>query len=527
MKRWLLTKKGMISLSTLGTKGASCLSQNWNIFSLDIRTPTNLLIKGRREDINSRCYLSSVAYPPEISTLRYKNPSLLTLSKLSLSAQARYGYNFIEWFRGFTDAEGCFLIVKQGKSFAFRFIIKIHKDDIDLLYFIKNSLGGIGNVGTEENLAHFKVTSISEIKTIIEIFTAHPLNSSKHLDFSGFSAAYGLYTASNQENRNEVLQEISSIKESMNSKRTDYKEPIAHILDGNRHKIHITDNWLVGFIEGDGCFSITKKDFILTFSISQKGNLELMKAIQSYLLNIAVFPEGIAQARSCLGASSSNTLSEEYTLLASSKYGTQTRSVIYITKSKNKYTNLSDATKYNYVLIVKSKEFVNNVLIPYLNSLTFHSKKELDYSDWKSIGQLKNLGLHYLAEGKKLIELILSQMNNNRLSNSGNKTVDKDYIASEVNRLLNGPSNYEIIKGRIFIKSLNKFYTGRLKIQVELRDQEGLVFKTFDSMNKCADFLGVSTHTVSKRMKTSLPVILNNKEYIVVKSFNSNLVRSV
>nr|SNU77826.1 TPA: LAGLIDADG endonuclease [Fusarium oxysporum] len=515
MKRWLLTKKGMISLSTLGTKGASCLSQNWNIFNLDIRTPTNLLIKGRREDINSRCYLSSVAsLRPAlgISTLRYKNLSSLTLSK----------HNFIEWFRGFTDAEGCFLIVKQGKSFAFRFIIKIHKDDIDLLYFIKNSLGGIGNVGTEENLAHFKVTSISEIKTIIEIFTAHPLNSSKHLDFSGFSAAYRLYTASNQENRNEILQEISSIKESMNSKRTDYKEPLAHILDGNHHKIHITDNWLVGFIEGDGSFSIAKKDFILTFSISQKGNLELMKAIQSYLLNIAaLFPPGIAQAkaRSCLGASLSNTLSEEYTSLASSKYGTQTRSVIYITKSKNKYTNLSDATKYNYVLIVKSKEFVNNVLIPYLNSLTFHSKKGLDYSDWKSIGQLKNLGLHYLAEGKKLIELILSQMNNNRLSNSGNKTVDRDYIAREVNRLLNGPSNYEIIKGRIFIKSLNKFYTGRLKIQVELHDQGGSVFKTFDSMNKCADFLGISTHTVSKRMKTSLPVILNNKEYNVVKSF--------
>nr|QJQ35260.1 LAGLIDADG endonuclease [Fusarium lactis] len=501
MKRWLLAKKGMISLSTLGTKGANCLSQNWNIFNPDIRTPTNLLIKGQRVDINSRCYLSSVA-----------------------QAKALYEYNFIEWFRGFTDAEGCFLIVKQGKSFAFRFIIKIHKDDIDLLYFIKNSLGGIGNVGTEENLAHFKVTSLSEIKTIIEIFTTHPLNSSKHLDFSGFRAAYRLYTA-NQGNQGEVLREISSIKESMNSKRTDYKEPLAHILEGNQHKIHITDNWLVGFIEGDGSFSITKKDFILTFSISQKGNLELMKAIQGYLLNIAEAVQ--AKTRSGLGANevpSSNTLPAEYTSWASSKNGVQARSVIYITKSKNNYTNLCDATKYNYVLIVKSKEFVNNVLIPYLNSLTFHSKKELDYSDWKSIGQLKNLGLHYLAEGKKLIELILSQMNNNRLSSSGNKVIDRDYIAREVSRLLNGPSNYEMIKGRIFIKSLNKFYTGRLKIQVELHDQEGSVFKTFDSMNKCADFLGISTHTVSKRMKTSLPVILNNKEYNVVKSSGRKLV---
>jgi hypothetical protein len=83
---------------------------------------------------------------------------------------------------------------------------------------------------------------------------------------------------------------------------------------------------------------------------------------------------------------------------------------------------------FNYVLIIKSKYFINNILIPYLDSLTFHSKKELDYLDWKSIGQLKKLGLHYLPEGIKLINLILSQMNNGRLSNSGSSLIDRDYI---------------------------------------------------------------------------------------------------
>jgi len=58
--------------------------------------------------------------------------------------------------------------------------------------------------------------------------------------------------------------------------------------------------------------------------------------------------------------------------------------------------------------------------------------------------------------------------------------------------ILEGPSNYEIREGRIFIKSLNKYHSGRTKTKVELKDQEGLVFKTFDSMNKCAEFLGVS-----------------------------------
>lgn len=158
---------------------------------------------------------------------------------------------FVEWFRGFTDAEGCFLVVKTGNSFAFRFIIKIHKDDINVLYYIKNSLGGIGNVGVEGFLVHLKVTSILDIKTIIEIFSSYPLNSSKYLDFLAFRRAYELYTSSRREvasRRDEVFQEISRIKESMNSKRTDYKVPTAQEELSPKgelapqHKILITDN---------------------------------------------------------------------------------------------------------------------------------------------------------------------------------------------------------------------------------------------------------------------------------------------
>jgi hypothetical protein len=66
-------------------------------------------------------------------------------------------------------------------------------------------------------------------------------------------------------------------------------------------------------------------------------------------------------------------------------------------------------------------------------------------------------GLHYLSEGEILIDLIISQMNNNRLSTSGIKPVDRNLIDSQLIKLLNGPSNYEIIDDKIFIKSLNKF----------------------------------------------------------------------
>lgn len=81
----------------------------------------------------------------------------------------------------------------------------------------------------------------------------------------------------------------------------------------------------------------------------------------------------------------------------------------------------------------------------------------MDYSDWKSIGELKSLGLHYLSEGKIFFDLIISQMNNNRLSTSGIKPVNRNPIGPRSDQLLNGPSNYETIDGKIFIKSLNKF----------------------------------------------------------------------
>jgi hypothetical protein len=257
----------------------------------------------------------------------------------------------------------------------------------------------------------------------------------------------------------------------------------------NNHEICITDNWLLGFIEGDRSFSIAKKDNILTFSISQKGNLVLMEAIKKYLSNLASsFKE------------KKNTLNID---------------VIYITKSKN------SSSETVYVLIVKSKEFVKSVLIPYFDTLTFYceaakqrsTKKKLDYLDWKSIGELKSLGLHCLSEGKILFDLIISQMNNNRLSTSGIKPVNRNLIDSQLNQLLNGPSNYEIIDGKIFIKSLNKFLPNRIKTQVELQDKEGLVFKTFDSKNQCAEFLGISTHTVSKRNITNSLVVYKNQEF--------------
>ena len=55
--------------------------------------------------------------------------------------------DFIDWFRGFADAEGTFGIKSknQGKNFEFIFRIVMHIDEMPLLLFIQSKLG-IGKV---------------------------------------------------------------------------------------------------------------------------------------------------------------------------------------------------------------------------------------------------------------------------------------------------------------------------------------------------------------------------------------------
>lgn len=80
-----------------------------------------------------------------------------------------------------------------------------------------------------------------------------------------------------------------------------------------------------------------------------------------------------------------------------------------------------------------------------LDLLTFYSKKELDYKDWKTILNLKEKGIHYTKSGLDVIELIIGQMNSNRLSTYiGEEPVGRLIIKEKIDKLLSGPSNYEL-----------------------------------------------------------------------------------
>lgn len=380
--------------------------------------------------------------------------------------------NFYEWFSGFIDAEGSFYI-GISKVCSFRFQINLHKDDLNVLYYIHKSLG-FGEVRSYNNYVSFTVTRLKDMALLINILNKYQLQGTKWLNYRDFVLAFELYTNSNKSP--DVLKEITKLKNNMNRLRSDYTIPKDKV-------INITPYWLLGFIEGEGCFSINKhNNYRLDFSLSQSStNLELMKSIKAFLENL---PNTGAQAR-------------DYT------------NALGISEVRSNNPNHESTTRIETSRI----PFITEVFIPFLESLTWQSKKYLDFQDWKNIFRLKEQGHHLSEKGSELINLIISQTNNNRLSTSLNYVVvDREQLLAKVNELLNGPSNFEIKNGKKFVISLNKYYySSRINVCVILVDEEGNKLHCFDSLADCAKFLNVDPSTVSKRKSKGIPFIFENK----------------
>lgn len=151
-----------------------------------------------------------------------------------------------------------------------------------------------------------------------------------------------------------------------------------------------------------------------------------------------------------------------------------------------------------------------------------------------AIFKLKERGHHYQEEGKIILNLIISQMNNNRLSSNQDENlplVGREQLYLEINKLLNGPSNIEVKgasfppeQGRLFIKSLNRFYMGGFagKTEVQIISKDGLVFKTFSSLSDCAKILGISQPTAKNRLIKNQPFLFENNPYYLKKIINND-----
>jgi len=238
-------------------------------------------------------------------------------------------------------------------------------------------------VNKDKNTALFSITNTQDlINILIPIFDKRNLNTTKYLDYLLFKEIL-LICIKKEHLTKSGLIKIENLRSQLNTNRTEFKFPVNHI-------INITPYWLLGFLEGDGSFTIghTKpKKFYCQFTIS------LTESQRPVLEKIKIFIDkmGINQLNYDLPTPID-------------------RCSINFRKSR------SQSQKGQYALIISDIYFIYHYFIPFLIELSFFTKKGLDFNDWVIGINILVKGLHLIEQGKNLILEIISSMNSNRLS---------------------------------------------------------------------------------------------------------------
>ena len=172
---------------------------------------------------------------------------------------------------GLVDAEGCFRIsILNNRSFQqdkgnvpfitrLYFQLSLHKKDENLLVLLKDSLKTGKIYKSRPELYELQVSSIKDIKLIIEFFDRYPLITQKYGDYVLFKKAYELIN-NKQHLTMDGLLKLIALKASSNwGLNQNLKEAFPNIVPISRTQ---TDNkipspeWLLGFVSGEGNFMI-------------------------------------------------------------------------------------------------------------------------------------------------------------------------------------------------------------------------------------------------------------------------------
>lgn len=169
---------------------------------------------------------------------------------------------FLEWFIGFTEGDGSFIVSKKKVYFD----ITQSLSDIQVLYYIKKELG-FGKVLIREeehrNVGVFYVSSKENFSKLIHIFNGNLSTNYKKEQFKAW-----LNTYNEQYNMN-IIFKNQLVKPSLDS------------------------SWISGFVDAEGCFygrvkscstSKLRKGAHLTFQVSQK-EYDIIKTLRDIFLN--------------------------------------------------------------------------------------------------------------------------------------------------------------------------------------------------------------------------------------------------
>lgn len=263
-----------VSLAPFIYKWMKTLLNAGNTSLLELRyLLSKLFIFNKRLIKNNVKILNSRSQSAGVCKLICTSPSKCGFIRhFSSTASQRLHAKDLAWLVGFVEGDGWFSVNKNGHYCKYEFGIELSKKDIKLLYKIKTLLG-VGSVHIRESNLNvtFKISSKIHLKNIIlPIFDTYPMFTAKHWDYIYF--------------RNNLLADVV-LYNNLNPYLRPNHTPFTSIVDILSSPYF--NNWLVGFIEAEGCFSIYKpansSNNTVSFEIRQTNGLQIINAIKSCL----------------------------------------------------------------------------------------------------------------------------------------------------------------------------------------------------------------------------------------------------
>ena len=366
--------------------------------------------------------------------------------------------SFIEWLVGFTDAEGNFNINLRNlsgntyKNAQFTFQIGLHEDDILVLEYILKTLK-CGHISKSKGRVNYFINDQNSLlNVIIPIFDFYNLNSSKFYHYMIFKKAVNLI-----KDRTHLLNDnkLKIIK---------YQEEMTKMSDkwvpDNNNKINITKYWLAGFIDGDGTFSTNK--YVPRFKLENHiKELNLFYKIKEFI--------GLGN-------------------------------LVIINRQKNNNIHTTIVLEVN---IIRN---IIDIIIPLMYDdkiLLLKSLKSNDFLLWEILVNIYYKGYHTILEGKKIFDLITSNINKYRLTtNLHLKKLELDISTLEnlLIKLYLVESPYEIKQGFRYYRGTNKLVSESVEITVtNTNNNEKTIYK---SITECSEELKISRKKIKDCLDT-------------------------
>nr|YP_009262039.1 LAGLIDADG endonuclease [Chrysoporthe austroafricana]AMX22114.1 LAGLIDADG endonuclease [Chrysoporthe austroafricana] len=386
---------------------------------------------------------------------------------------------FYQWFVGFSDGESSFQIqvrytdasktIVRGINFSFT--IALHVDDLAILQFIKDKLG-IGNIVVKRSgdVCVFTVTNKEGLYELLSIFDKYNLNTTKYLDYQDFRKAFLLYHERDvkeyNKDKNKIKDQIVELKNGMNSQRTFFD---MFRVSPRGNKLAITKSWLLGFIEAEGSFFISRTDIEPSFSIElSKTQLFLLEAIKEFLIDSLGF--------------------DKYSI---HRLKSSTFNIFAVNEQKE---------KPSVIFIVKNIRVLNNYLVPYFNTMVFNSKKGKDFLDWKLICEAVYKGSHKKESIRALILRLSYTMNSYRLSTNLAKGSIESLTEIERNTVREAlPTIEHLEDGRLRDVETGQVTINRSLCVYEVIRPDGEIL-ILDSFNDVLNILGVGFRTLKRHV---------------------------